>query len=144
MGGVSAGRCEAGTEGTALFTGEVSLAHGGGFASVRSPVPEPGIDASAGIRLRVRGDGKAYKLTAKMDAALDGVQYQARFSPPADQWTAIVLPWEAFAPTFRGRPLPGEPPLDPRRVRQIGLMISDRQAGPFRLEIAAIEVVAEE
>ena len=27
------------------------------------------------------------------------------------------------------------PPLDPARVRQVGLLIADRQAGPFALAI---------
>jgi hypothetical protein len=29
--------------------------------------------------------------------------------------------------------VPGAPPLDAGRVRALGLMISDRQAGPFEL-----------
>jgi hypothetical protein len=34
----------------------------------------------------------------------------------------------------------GVPPLDPARVRQMGLMIADRQAGPFALAIRSIAV----
>jgi len=34
--------------------------------------------------------------------------------------------------------VPGAPPLDPARVRQIGLMIADRQAGPFALAVRSI------
>ena len=41
----------------------------------------------------------------------------------------------AFRATFRGRNVMGAPPLDPSRARQIGLMIADRQAGPFALAI---------
>ena len=54
-------------------------------------------------------------------------------APPA--WTTIRLPLAEFRPGFRGRAVPDAPPLDPARVRQVGLMIADRQAGPFALAI---------
>jgi hypothetical protein len=36
--------------------------------------------------------------------------------------------------------VPGAPPLDPARVRQIGLMIADGQAVPFALALRSIHV----
>jgi hypothetical protein len=56
----------------------------------------------------------------------------------AGQWTQVDLPLSAFAPSFRGRSVPGAPPLDPGRVRQVGLMIADGQAGDFALALRAI------
>jgi monofunctional biosynthetic peptidoglycan transglycosylase len=50
----------------------------------------------------------------------------------------VDLPFARFVPTFRGRRLDGEPPLDPSRIATLGLMVSDRQLGPFRLEIASL------
>lgn len=41
-------------------------------------------------------------------------------------------------PTFRGRVLAGEPSLDPAKVTAVGFLISDKQAGQFRLEVAWI------
>ncbi|MBT8330417.1 MAG: CIA30 family protein, partial [Desulfofustis sp.] len=38
-------------------------------------------------------------------------------------------------PVFRGRKLSGVDPVAPEKVQQIGFLISDKQAGPFRLEI---------
>jgi hypothetical protein len=66
------------------------------------------------------------------------VNYQAAFEPPRDQWTTVRLPVSAFRPTFRGRVVATAPPLDPGRVRQIGLMIADRQTGPFFLAVRSI------
>ena len=40
--------------------------------------------------------------------------------------------------TFRGREVPGAPPLNPARIRQVGLMIAERQAGPFAVEVRRI------
>jgi hypothetical protein len=50
------------------------------------------------------------------------------------------LPFKQFIPTFRGRVLSGEPPLDPTKVTSVGFLISDNQAGPFQLEVAWIKV----
>ena len=47
-----------------------------------------------------------------------------------------------FVPSFRGRVLSGEPPLDPAKVASLGILISDKQAGPFQLEIAWIKAVS--
>jgi len=37
--------------------------------------------------------------------------------------------------------VPGSPSLRPEDVTQVGLMISDQQAGPFRLQVKFIEAV---
>jgi NADH dehydrogenase [ubiquinone] 1 alpha subcomplex assembly factor 1 len=135
MGGVSCSRLQRAAPGIASFTGRVSLEHGGGFASVRcAPQAWPTAGASAFV-LRCRGDGHHYKFTLRVDDGFDGVQYQARFEPPRDAWTDVELPLVAFTANFRGRPVPGAPALDPARVRQLGLMISDRQAGEFELQL---------
>jgi hypothetical protein len=42
-------------------------------------------------------------------------------------------------PTLRGHIVYDAPPLDLSAVSSVGLMVSDRQTGPFRLEIARIE-----
>ena len=72
------------------------------------------------------------------DNSFDGVNYQAVFEAPAHIWTQLSLPLTDFQPSFRGRRVPGAPPFDPARLQQIGLMIADRQAGPFALAIRSI------
>ncbi|MFO1433011.1 MAG: CIA30 family protein [Candidatus Competibacteraceae bacterium] len=74
------------------------------------------------------------------DEAFDGVRYQTAFAPPADTWSVVRLPLAAFVPTFRGRRVPGAPPLDSARVRQIGFLIADRQVGTFALAIRSIHL----
>ena len=69
----------------------------------------------------------------------DGVQYQARFHPPRGEWAEVELPVARFVAVFRGRPVPGAGPLDPARIRQLGFMVSDRQAGPFELLLEWID-----
>jgi hypothetical protein len=142
MGGMSASAFEQAGPGIARFRGVVSLENSGGFASVRtSPRRWDSAGASAFV-LRVLGDGHTYKFTVRTDDGFDGVQYQSRFTPSAGAWFEARLPITSFAATFRGRIVPGSPPLDPARARALGLMISDRQAGPFELLVDWIAVEA--
>ena len=139
MGGVSLSSLRYDPAGHAVFEGTVSLENNGGFASVRSHPLELGEPGAAHYLLEVRGDGKRYKLNLRTDDTFDGINYQAAFEAPPGIWTLLRLPVSAFRPTFRGRSVPGAPPLDPARVRQIGLMIADRQAGAFALAVRSIQ-----
>lgn len=140
MGGLSWSRFEQAGPGVARFAGDVSLENFGGFASVRTPPRSWGTAEAVAFVLRVRGDGHTYKLTVRTDDGFDGVQHQCRFDPPAGKWAEVRLPVAGFVATFRGRPVPGARPLDPGRVRALGFMISDRQAGPFELLVDWIAV----
>jgi NADH dehydrogenase [ubiquinone] 1 alpha subcomplex assembly factor 1 len=135
MGGRSRSDLARAAPGIARFSGNVSLANNGGFASVRTAARAWSTLGATALALRVHGDGKTYKFTVRTDDSFDGVQYQARFTPPAGEWSEPVLPGASFVPSFRGRAVAGAPPLDLSRVRALGLMISDKQAGPFELQL---------
>jgi hypothetical protein len=118
------------------------LAWGGGFASVRRRRPTSRCLARPAL-LEARGDGRRYKLNLRTDDSFDGINYQAAFTPAADGWSLLRLPIADFRPRFRGRTLDAAPPLDPARVRQVGLMIADRQPGPFTLALRSIVAASE-
>ena len=138
MGGVSASTAQLTAEGTLVFSGTVSLENNGGFASIRSSALDGAHQSARGITLSVRGDGKRYKVNLRTSDTFDSVQYQAVFETAAGKWETIRIPFDAFRPVFRGRPVPDAPVLAPQRIVSVGFLISDRQAGPFRLEIRAI------
>jgi NADH dehydrogenase [ubiquinone] 1 alpha subcomplex assembly factor 1 len=138
MGGVSQSQLRYDPAGHAVFTGQVSFENNGGFASVRCQPSDLGRKDVTGYLLEVYGDGKRYKLNLRTDNSFDGVNYQVQFDPPAGIWTTCRLASADFLPSWRGRPVPNAPPLDSVRVRQIGLMIADRQEGPFALAIRSI------
>lgn len=140
MGGVSRSTFELDGPGIARFRGNVSLENFGGFASVRTTPRDWDTAHARAFVLRVRGDGQQYKFTLRTSDRFDGIQYQARFTAPAGEWTDVRLPVDAFVPTFRGRKVPFAAPPDPGRVRTLGLMISDKQAGPFELLVDRIGV----
>lgn len=138
MGGVSTGQLRQTSQGTAVFAGRLSLENNGGFASVRSRARQRDLSAYRGIALRVRGDGGRYKVNIKTDSRFDGLQYRHAFETTADEWQTVYLPFREFVPSFRGRIVPDAPPMDLSRITSLGLMISDKQAGPFRLEVQSI------
>jgi hypothetical protein len=138
MGGVSrsALRRAAGLPGVASFAGVVSLDNGGGFASVRSDPREWDTAGAEALLLRCRSeDGRTYKFTVRTDDGYDGIQYQQRFAPPQREWGIVRLPVAGFVATFRGRRVPFAGGLQPGRIRRLGLMVSDKQAGPFELQL---------
>ncbi len=138
MGGVSSGGMEMTGDGTLVFAGEVSLENNGGFASIRSRPKEWDLSAYAGIAIRVRGDGKRYKLNLRTDASFGGIVYRVPFETGEGEWKELRFPFSDFMASFRGRAVPDAPPLDPASITSVGLLISDKQEGPFRLEIASI------
>jgi monofunctional biosynthetic peptidoglycan transglycosylase len=134
MGGVSSSRMVV-RDGVGTFFGEVSLANNGGFASARSLPARHDLSEFDGLTLRVRGDGKTYGFRLRTSSSFDGVSYQIKFTPPAGEWADVAIGFSEFQPVFRGRRVPGAEPLDPSRVKTLGVIISDKQTGPFRLDI---------
>jgi hypothetical protein len=139
MGGVSGSRLVGSGVGTALFTGRVSLENNGGFAAVRRRSPASDLRAFSGLALRVRGDGKRYGVNLKTTGYAQALLYQVDFDTDADRWQEIMLPFSIFAPRSVGFPVRNAPPLDLGMIRSIGLMIADKQAGLFTLELAWIK-----
>jgi NADH dehydrogenase [ubiquinone] 1 alpha subcomplex assembly factor 1 len=139
MGGGSSSALLVSPSGTALFTGNLSLENGGGFASVRSPEARRSLAGRRGLRLSVRGDGRRYRLRLRSSSGFDGIAYQAGFETRADEWSEVQLAFEEFVPVFRGRAVSDAVPLDPGEILSLGLLISDQQAGPFRLELERID-----
>lgn len=136
MGGVSQSRLAPAEEDSAAFQGVISLENFGGFATVRCPVGEYDLGGHKGIAVRVRGDGKRYKLFVKTNQPDDGYQYQADFATEDGAWQTINVPFEDFRARYRGGSMPLWPRLNPAKIKSLGFMIADKQAGPFRLEIA--------
>ena len=138
MGGVSASGFHL-TNDVALFRGKVSLDNNGGFASVRSLPARHDLAGCDAFFVRVRGDGRRYNFTACTDRSFDSPIYQCVFATKEGQWEEHRLPFKQFVATFRGRVLPSTPPLGAAKVTSVGFLISDKQEGPFQLEVAWIK-----
>ncbi|MHC4831495.1 MAG: CIA30 family protein [Planctomycetota bacterium] len=141
MGGQSSSRLLRTTEGTALFTGELSLENNGGFASVRTAGERCSLADATSVILRVRGDGKSYRLRCRVATPRGEISYQSTFPTRSGEWLNVELPLADFEPRWRGRLITGAPARDPAAVRGFGLMIGDKQDGSFRLELQSLAKV---
>lgn len=135
MGGLSEGGAAI-RGGSLHFTGTLSLENNGGFSSVRTRDWRRDLSGCDAIVLRVRGDGRTYQLRLSTDARFrdSPISYQAGFATVAGTWTEVRVPFSTLVPGWRGRTLDG-PPFDPAKVEEMGLLIGDKRAGEFRLEV---------
>ncbi|MGB7413634.1 MAG: CIA30 family protein, partial [Thermosynechococcaceae cyanobacterium] len=92
MGGASASSFKPQAE-AALFSGIVTTANSGGFASVRTRSFEPPIDLSShiGIELQVKGDGQRYKFLMRDQESWDSIAYAQSFDTAAGEWQRIRI-----------------------------------------------------
>jgi monofunctional biosynthetic peptidoglycan transglycosylase len=134
MGGISNSRFVVEKPGTAVFSGVVSLENNGGFASANMKPAQFDVSDCDGIRFRVKGDGKSYKITLKNDGAFNGFSYRFDFTSKDGEWLTIDAPFSSFVPKFMGQTT-SAPPVDRARIKTFGFLIADKQNGPFRLEI---------
>ena len=144
MGGISQSTLTILPDHIAKFSGEVSLANNGGFASVRTGLDRIDLSACTGFKIRVKGDGKTYSFRVRQDTGFDGVAYQIKFDTINQEWIELDLPFDQFKATYRGRTLSNAEPLEPNQIRQIGFLISDKQAGPFELFIDWVKAGADQ
>ena len=129
MGGVSQSRFRHDAEGV-TFEGEVSLRNNGGFASLRGPVAFAA--GTTALALSTQGDGKRYSLLLRMDSARGAASYQCDFDALGPQTHRFVA--ADFQATFRGR-IVSAAPLVFARVVEFGILIADKQEGPFVLQL---------
>jgi len=141
MGGLSQSTLRLTDEGTAVFSGVLSLENDGGFASTRALLDTMDLTGFTGFRIRVKGDGRRYELRLRMDPNFDGVAYRAEFGTTDGEWTEVFLPFSSFQPSFRGRVPRGARALDLTSIRQIGFLLGDKVEGPFQLEMAWVRAV---
>lgn len=135
-----------------VFSGSISTENNGGFAGCRSKALTPALDVSAyaGLRLRVRGDGKRYKLILRDSYEWNGIAWAASFDTEAGaaEWQEVSVPFGDFVPTLFARRVPGQR-LDTRNINTVQLTLSKFEydtelnpafsTGPFKLELESIE-----
>jgi hypothetical protein len=134
MGGVSKSKFIINPDGIATFSGTVSPENNGGFASARTYIENEFKDYE-GVVIRVKGDGNIYSLRFRTDINFDGISYQAKFKTESGEWKEYKIPFSDFKPTFRGNTLSNKPKLESKDIKQIGILISDKQFGKFELNI---------
>ncbi|KAI4332508.1 hypothetical protein L6164_017412 [Bauhinia variegata] len=156
MGGVSESNFQIDPNGsenggpTGVFKGVVSTANNGGFTSIRTKNFSAAENLSAydGLELRLKGDGRRYKMIIRTSRDWDTVGYTASFDTVAGEWQSIQLPFSSLRPLFRARTMPDAPPFDPSNIISLQLMFSKFEydgklnptfiEGPFELPVSSI------
>ncbi len=143
IGGTSRGTLGEGKGKYALFSGVVSGGKTGGFVSVWSRDEPMDLSRFTGLTLRLRGDGKTYRVALKMERGVEATQYFGRVTPPRSGWSVVRIRFNELIPMFRGTILNDAPPFLPGRTVAIGVMVSDKQEGAFELMVERISAYAE-
>ncbi|KAF3761443.1 CIA30-domain-containing protein [Cryphonectria parasitica EP155] len=140
---------------------DIKTLGGAGFASQRTVDGFPALDLSAYDALVLdvtRADGQKYTITLK-DEVLpkrpDGreqstVSWEYDFDSAAgeagsngDSACQLVIPFEDFKPTYRGKAKPDAKPLDLKNVRRISFMMRSffgEQEGDFSIIFTSVSV----
>lgn len=137
MGGISQGSLSFDGQSSAFF-GDLSLVNNGGFSSIARSI-EPLPMKMDKVELVFAGDGRTYQL--RLATSIDGyrVTYKHEFSSIKGQRQKKLFELSNFQAVFRGKLLTSAPVLSAQDINQVGLLIADKQAGPFRLNLTKIE-----
>jgi NADH dehydrogenase [ubiquinone] 1 alpha subcomplex assembly factor 1 len=143
MGGISRGQIKITPEKTMEFFGKLSLENGGGFASFRSKPQNLNLKKGDTLVLRARGDGREYSLNLYTQRRLNAFSYRGMFTTKKDEWIEVRIPLDRFVATSYGQVV-NDPPLDPKEIDGLGILLGDKKPGSFKLEIGWIKVIKAE
>jgi NADH dehydrogenase [ubiquinone] 1 alpha subcomplex assembly factor 1 len=132
MGGVSKSTIKLTDSGQGQFSGNVSLANNGGFASIQLNKTINIAKENKYIFLRLKGDGKNYEFRLKGKLS----QYESyvhQFSTTGE-WETIKLELSAFYPQIRGRQL-DIPNFNFSNIEQLSFLIANKKEENFSLLI---------
>ncbi len=140
MGGVSEGKLKITDKKTLEFFGTLSLENNGGFASVRTKAKKLDLGKGDTVVAKVRGDGREYMLNLYLNKPLIAFSYRATVQTKKDEWIEVKVPLDKFEATSFGRPVKDAGVVDPKEISALGFMLSDKKAGPFKMEVESIKV----
>ena len=140
MGGLSKGGPEI-KNGSLHFTGNLSLENNGGFSSIRTLEQKYDFSGKTAVVIRLKGDGRKYQLRLATDARYRGsaISYGAEFATEKGKWIEVKVPLNSLSPSWRGMNLK-EPDFDSSKVEELGILIADKNAGAFEIEVDWIAV----
>ena len=91
------------------------------------------------FKIKFRGDGNIYKFRLRQNNMR--ASYSSDFKSVKDKWVEVNIPIEDFIPTWRGYSYNNYPALEIEKINSLGIHISDKQEGEFKLEIKYIKAI---
>ena len=137
MGGVSNSSIVIDNEGSAIFSGQVSLENNGGFSMVRLPVDISLNSNSSKIVLKIKGDSKKYQLRIKSKKR-QRFWYVSTFQT-SNKIQKIEIPLKDFYPSFRGYRL-NYNNFSGNNIKEIAILIGNKKNENFNLKIEKISI----
>lgn len=140
MGGLSRAQLQTSPKGHGLFTGYVSHANGGGFASVYLDFEPRDVSAFQGVALEIAAPERAFKVNLKDAHSGDRHVYQAPLGDTyAGQglWRRYRIPFSQFVAMRRGLTVTA-PRLDLHQLKSLGLVAGGADEGAFQLPVRSI------
>lgn len=132
MGGLSKGTFKVGENGTAFFSGTVSLENNGGFSSVNYNTGKTEVEGYTTLALYLKGDGKKYQVRIRENND-DYFSYITTFQT-SGEWETIEIPLKEMFPSFRGRKL-DLPNYNGKTIVELAFLIGNKKAESFMLEL---------
>ena len=141
MGGVSKGQFRITDNNTLEFSGNLSLENNGGFASIRTQRADLNLNGYDTIGLRLKGDGRTYYFNLMTSSRSSASSYRAPVKTHKDTWQKVQIHLKDFVYTSFGRVIESVAPVKAKDIRNVGLTLSDKKPGPFRLEVSEIRAL---
>lgn len=140
--GVMGGRSKGGIAKQAnsiLFTGDISLENNGGFSSIRYELDGQKIEGYTKVRMTVKGDGRKYGLMLEQNRVWFQPYFRHYFKPEAEYQT-LEFNLSEFDEIRVGNTTGRKATMDRlAKTFRVGIILFDKQEGPFELEIQSIE-----
>jgi len=140
MGGLSLSRAIINNDNKIVFSGNVSLENNGGFASLRSPVKDYNFEKFSRIEIKIKGDGKRYSISMKETTYFNGYFYTVSFETKKDEYIIVQIPFNEFKLYYFGKETNSNKKIPLNNIKEISLLIGDKQEGDFITEVDYIKL----
>lgn len=88
----------------------------------------------------IKSDGKRYSISMKETTYFSGYFYTSTFETTKDEWITIKIPFENFKLYYFGRELNSNKKIPLNNIKEVSLLIGNKQAGEFKAEIEYIKL----
>lgn len=131
-----------GGQDTVVFSGRIEKSDCSVSCLIISPVSRRNLRSFGGLLIRLKGDGRYYRVLLFNRTTGPDVSYRAGFNTRQGRLDTIFLPFSAFVPYHQDRLVRDWPALDQSNIVKMAILADDRQPGPFRLELSWIKAVS--
>lgn len=142
MGGVTRSKLSY-TDTSMVLAGTISLENYGGFASVKTRFGAFDLSKYSGVRIRYRATNQTYAITLEDSRNWTQPNYKGALMPASSNtWHVQTISFRDFKEYQIGEPTGNS--LDPSslsRIVRLGIITTEKKAGPFSLEVAEIVFV---